>query len=67
MAALAQHRPELVIEYHEPRDRMRIRLRTGKIPLNLSVTDIRLDGPDYVTPDSAAVDAAQRGVARTRL
>jgi hypothetical protein len=39
---------------------IRIRLRTGKIPLNLSVTDIRLYGPDHVTPDPAAVEAAQR-------
>ena len=55
--SVAQHRPELFIEPRKPRDR--IRLRTGKIPLNLSVTDIRLYGPDHVTPDPAAVDAAQ--------
>ncbi|MEK6261471.1 MAG: hypothetical protein AABP62_22965 [Planctomycetota bacterium] len=57
---MALHRPELVIEHHAPCDRIRIKLRTGKIPLNLSVTDIRLYGPDHVTPDPAAVDAAQR-------
>lgn len=57
--AVTLHRPELFIEHHTPRDRIRIKLRTGKIPLNLSVTDIRLYGADHVTPDPTAVAAAQ--------
>ena len=57
--AVTQHRPELFIEHHTPRDRIRLKLRTGKIPLNLSVTDIRLYEPDHVTPDAAAVAVAQ--------
>ncbi len=38
-------------------------MRTGRIPLNVSVTDIRLYGADHVTPDPAAVSAAQAKLA----
>ena len=38
-------------------------MRTGKIPLNLSVTDIRLYGADHITPDPAAVAVANERLA----
>jgi hypothetical protein len=39
---------------------VRLFLRGGPFDLNLSVTDIRLYGPDHATPDRAAVDRAAR-------
>jgi len=51
--------PELVIEPHTPRDRIRLRLKTGRIPLSVPVTDIRLYGLDHMTPDPAAVERTQ--------
>ena len=51
--------PELFIESHQPRDRIRLRLKTGRIPLSVPVTDIRLYGLDHLTPDPVAVEQAQ--------
>lgn len=63
LSIYSDHRPELVIEHHDRRDRIRIKLRTGRVPLNLSVTDVRLYGADHVTPDPAAVESAQERLA----
>jgi hypothetical protein len=42
-------------------DSMRLRVRDGRLALDLGVTDIRLYGPDHVTPDRARIaDVAAR-------
>jgi len=56
-------RPELTIETIERRDRIRMKIKTGRIPLNLSVTDIRLYWSDHITPDRVAVAATQERLA----
>lgn len=58
MLHITKSRPELVIEARQPRPRLRMNLQTGRIPLSVAVTDIRLYGPDHVTPNPAAVAAA---------
>ena len=55
---ITKKRPELVIESHKPRDRIRLHLQTGRIPLSVAVTDIRLYAADHVTPDPVAVSQA---------
>lgn len=58
MLLITKSRPELIIEPRSPRPRLRMNLQTGRIPLSVAVTDIRLYGPDHVTPDATAVAAA---------
>jgi hypothetical protein len=58
MLHITKSRPELVIEACQPRPRLRMKLQTGRIPLSVAVTDIRLYAPDHVTPDPTAVVAA---------
>ncbi len=58
MLIITKSRPELVIEPRQPRPRLRMNLQTGRIPLSVAVTDIRLYGPDHVTPDPDAVAIA---------
>jgi hypothetical protein len=60
---MSLNKPELVIVPNRPRDQIRIKLRTGRFPLNVSVTDIRLYQADHVTPDPAAVESAQLKIA----
>ena len=48
-------RPQLFIQRDDGHEHIRMRLHEGPWDLDLSVTDIRLYGPDHVTPDHAVV------------